>query len=77
VQALKDDPRSSQPIGWSYSSPNPAFEAIRGFFSFYPALVQCFVAGERVRPQPGGFYGGWVTNEIIGPFKGNAGTSHW
>ncbi|MET0502086.1 MAG: DUF427 domain-containing protein [Candidatus Binatia bacterium] len=75
--ALKDDPRASQPIGWSYPSPKPTFEAIRGFFSFYPARVECFVGGERVRPQPGGFYGGWITNEIIGPFKGDEGTAHW
>ena len=75
--ALKDHPQSSQAIGWSYPSPKPTFEGIRGFFSFYPAVVQCFVDGERVSPQPGGFYGGWVTGEIVGPFKGNAGTSHW
>jgi len=74
---LRDSLQFSQPIGWCYQNPNPDFEAIRGFFSFYPALVQCFVGGERVRPQPGGFYGGWVTDEIVGPFKGGVGTSHW
>ena len=75
--ALRDSSRFSLPIGWNYPKPNPAFEAIRGFFSFYPARVQCFVSGERVRPQTGGFYGGWVTHEIVGPFKGDAGSSHW
>jgi uncharacterized protein (DUF427 family) len=75
--ALKDATRSPQAIGWSYPNPNRAFEAIAGYFSFYPALVECFVDGERVRPQPGGFYGGWVTSEIVGPFKGDAGTEQW
>ena len=74
---LKIPQRSSQSIAWSYPNPNPPFEAIAGYFSFYPALVECFVDGERVRPQPGEFYGGWVTNEIVGPFKGEPGTQHW
>jgi uncharacterized protein (DUF427 family) len=64
-------------IGWSYDDPTPAFEAIRGWLSFYPGRVACSVAGERVRPQPGGFYGGWVTDEIVGPFKGEPGTGRW
>jgi uncharacterized protein (DUF427 family) len=75
--ALKIPQRSSQSIAWSYPNPNPAFEAIAGYFSFYPALVECFVDGERVRPQPGEFYGGWVTSEIVGPFKGEPGTQQW
>jgi hypothetical protein len=74
---LKDHPSSPQSVGWSYSNPNPPFEAIAGHFSFYPALVECFVDGERVRPQPGEFYGGWVTSEIVGPFKGEPGTGQW
>ena len=74
---LKAPPRSSQSMGWSSPSPNPPFEAIAGHFSFYPALVECFVDGERVRPQPGEFYGGWVTSEIVGPFKGEPGTGQW
>ena len=53
------------------------FEAIAGYFSFYPSLVECFVDGERVQPQPGEFYGGWVTGEIVGPYKGEPGTGHW
>ncbi len=74
---LKDRPSLPQSMGWSYPGPNPPFEAIADYFSFYPALVECFVDGERVRPQPGEFYGGWVTNEIIGPFKGDPGTLQW
>ena len=51
--------------------------AIRGYSSFYPAKVECYIGGERVQPQPGGFYGGWVTAEIVGPFKGEPGTAGW
>ena len=64
-------------VGWSYDDPYPEFEAIRGYLSFYPARVECFVGDHRVAPQPGGFYGGWVTPEIVGPFKGEPGTGGW
>jgi len=62
---------------WSYNNPNSRFEPIDGFYSFYPGLVDCFVDGEKVKPQPGGFYGGWVTSEIVGPMKGEPGTGGW
>jgi uncharacterized protein (DUF427 family) len=74
--ALASD-KSRQPVGWTYPEPTSAFAAIAGHFSFYPALLRCFVEGHRVRPQPGRFYGGWVTDEIVGPFKGEPGASHW
>ena len=64
-------------VGWSYQSPTAAFRTIKDYLSFYPAKLKCTVDGEIVRPQPGGFYGGWVTNEIVGPYKGEAGTSGW
>ena len=64
-------------VAWSYPDPTPAFSHIRGYVSFYPAVVKCFVAAERVRAQPGKFYGGWITDEIVGPFKGEPGTEHW
>jgi uncharacterized protein (DUF427 family) len=64
-------------IAWSYSSPNPPFAAIAGYLSFYPGRIECYVGGERVRAQPGGFYGGWLTDDIAGPVKGPPGTSHW
>ncbi len=66
-----------EPVAWTYDKPTPAFAAIRGWLSFYPARVACHVDGERVRPQPGGFYGGWLTSEIVGPVKGEPGTGHW
>ena len=65
------------PVGWSYPAPRAAFDELRGYFSFYPGRIECYVDGERVRPQPGGFYGGWLTGEIVGPVKGEPGTGHW
>ena len=64
-------------VAWSYEDPSAAFASLRGHLSFYPAHVACFVGGVRVRPQPGGFYGGWVTPEIVGPYKGEPGTAAW
>ena len=64
-------------VAWSYPAPRSAFAAIRDHVAFYPSRVECYVDGERVRPQPGRFYGGWITHEIVGPFKGEAGTGGW
>ena len=65
------------PVGWSYANPNPAFNALMDWISFYPSRVSCFVAGQKVRAQASEFYGGWITDEITGPFKGDPGTGHW
>jgi uncharacterized protein (DUF427 family) len=63
---------------WTYSNPTPSFEAIKDHVAFYAwAMERCLVDGEQVRPQPGNFYGGWITNDIVGPFKGEPGTSGW
>ena len=68
----------STDASWSYESPSPGYEAIRGHPAFYVRKVdECFVDGERVHAQPGEFYGGWVTSEIIGPFKGKLGSETW
>jgi uncharacterized protein (DUF427 family) len=64
-------------IGWSYPNPRPAFEPIRDWLCFYPGRVECTIDGEIVRPQEGGFYGGWVTDSIVGPWKGAPNTGHW
>ncbi|MFK7803403.1 MAG: DUF427 domain-containing protein [Anaerolineae bacterium] len=69
--ALPNNP--SEVIGWDYPDPFPEFKSIAGYLSFYPAKVSCTVNGEAVRPQPGGFYGGWITDEVVGPFKGEPG----
>ncbi len=63
--------------GWSYEQPTAAFRAITGFLSFYPAQLDCTIDGEPVRPQEGGFYGGWVTDDVVGPFKGGARSWGW
>ncbi len=62
---------------WSYEDPADPFGALRGHVAVYATQAECFVSGERVRPQDGGFYGGWVTDEIAGPWKGAAGTGGW
>ena len=64
-------------VGWSYDDPLPAFDAIRTCLSFYPGRIACYVDGVRVTAQGGGFYGGWVTPELVGPFKGDPGTGGW
>jgi uncharacterized protein (DUF427 family) len=62
---------------WSYPVPTAPFETIRDYIAFYPARLACWVGGIRVQPQPGGFYGGWITPEVVGPFKGEPGTEGW
>jgi uncharacterized protein (DUF427 family) len=63
---------------WSYTNPTPAFQSIRDFIAFYPAPMDgCYVDGERVVSQPGDFYGGWITSDLLGPFKGAPGTRGW
>jgi uncharacterized protein (DUF427 family) len=63
---------------WCYRNPTPAFSPIADHFAFYPApMDECRVDGVRARPQPGGFYGGWITPDIVGPFKGEPGTQGW
>jgi uncharacterized protein (DUF427 family) len=70
--------RRVERAAWAYPSPTPQFAGIKGYLAFYPQLMDaCFVDGERARPQPGGFYGGWVTKDIVGPFKGEPGTEFW
>ena len=68
---------TQQVIGWSYPDPLPGFEALAGWYSFYPGRVECTVGGAPVEPQPGKFYGGWVTPELVGPFKGEPGSEGW
>ena len=69
--------QSLNKAAWSYHNPSLRFNSIDGYYSFYPGRIPCFVDGERVKPQPGQFYGGWVTSEIVGPIKGEPGTGGW
>lgn len=67
-----------QNIGWYYPNPTPAFAAIKDHVAFYAHVVDaCYVDGELVVPQPGNFYGGWITKDIVGPFKGVPGSWGW
>jgi uncharacterized protein (DUF427 family) len=70
--------KTIQRVAWSYPDPTPAFDALRDDLAFYlPALDAAYVDDERAQPQPGGFYGGWITSELAGPFKGVPGSSGW
>lgn len=63
---------------WFYPNPSAGFHGIKNYVAFYPSRVDaCFVNGERVAAQPGDFYGGWITGELVGPFKGGPGTFGW
>lgn len=73
--ALPDDP--GVPVAWRYPRPRARFEMLKDFVSFYPGRVACYVDDERVEPQPGRFYGGWITADVVGPFKGEPGSGHW
>jgi len=76
--SLRQGERLAEDAAWSYPSPSPPFAPIRDHLAVYPGRVDaCFVDGERVTPQPGGFYGGWVTANLTGPFKGGPGTQGW
>ena len=70
--------RRSPSAAWRYPAPTPAFEALRDYVSFYPGRTDgCWIGDERVTPQPGGFYAGWITSRVVGPFKGADGTWGW
>jgi uncharacterized protein (DUF427 family) len=71
------DGRRVPAVGWSYEEPARGYQQLRGAVAFYPGKVdRALVDGEVVRPQPGDFYGGWITAEVVGPFKGGP-TSLW
>jgi uncharacterized protein (DUF427 family) len=70
--------RQAPNAAWYYPQPTPAFAAIQDYVAFYPSRMEaCYVDDELVIPQPGDFYGGWVTSDIVGPFKGEPGTWGW
>ncbi len=58
--------------------PSPRYDEIAGYWAFYAQLLdECWIDDERVDPNPGSFYGGWITANVTGPFKGGPGTSNW
>ena len=70
--------RTAQRAAWYYPSPAPGFEELTDHVAVYAGLTDgCFVDGVPVTPQPGGFYGGWITPELTGPFKGVPGSTGW
>lgn len=76
--SLAVDGRVIAEAAWSYSDPTPRYAAIRGCLSFYASdEVRCAVGDEPVLPQDGDFYGGWITGNLRGPFKGGPGTRFW
>ena len=76
--AIGGDGGRAERAAWIYRHPAPGFEAIRDAVAFFPGLMdECTVDGEVVTGQEGGFYGGWITSEIVGPFKGGPGTQGW
>lgn len=70
--------KQADQAAWFYPEPTEPFTSLRNYLSFYPQpMDECRVDGEVVQPQPGGFYGGWITSDIVGPFKGGMGTLSW
>jgi uncharacterized protein (DUF427 family) len=70
--------RVAERAGWSYPDPVEAYRELRDHLAFYAHLMDaCYVDGERAEPQPGGFYGGWITSDVVGPFKGEPGSGGW
>lgn len=76
--SIRAGDRVAQRCAWSYPHPTPAFDRLRDHLAVYAgAMEACFVGEEQVTPQPGGFYGGWVTSNLKGPFKGGPGSMGW
>ena len=75
---LAVDEQHSENAGWYYHEPTQAYLSIKDHVAFYPSRVgACHVDGERVKAQAGDFYGGWITPDITGPYKGGPGTTWW
>jgi uncharacterized protein (DUF427 family) len=72
------DGRREGRAAWYYPNPVPAYASLKGYVAFYPSRMDaCWVDGEKVEAQEGDFYGGWITRDIVGPFKGAPGTRGW
>ena len=76
--SLQGTGRVAEAAAWEYPQPRPGYEELRDHLAFYAGeMVTCYVGEERIDPQAGTFYGGWITSDIVGPFKGGAGTRGW
>jgi uncharacterized protein (DUF427 family) len=70
--------RTTEAVAWSYPKPSTGYERLRGHVAFYPGRVDAaWLDDELIQAQPGDFYGGWITSDLRGPFKGAPGTSGW
>lgn len=75
---VRVDKDYAENAGWSYRDPWEGYQVIKDYIAFNASKMDaCFVGEENVAPQPGEYYGGWITSEIVGPFKGEAGTERW
>lgn len=75
---VKVGDKTAVDVAWYYSNPTPNFSLMQNYVAFYAAAMDaCYVDGEKVTPQPGQFYGGWITSDIVGPFKGEIGSWGW
>ena len=76
--SIEANGKRAEKAAWFYSNPTNAFARIKNYIAFYPSKMDaCYVNDELVQAQEGDFYGGWITNEIVGPFKGANGTWGW
>lgn len=76
--SVSADGRTAEDAAWIYETPGPGYEDLAGHVAFYPAKMdECRLDGELVQPQPGEYYGGWITSDVVGPFKGEPGTRAW
>ncbi len=76
--SVEVDGTRAEKVGWYYPEPTAKFEPIKDYIAFYAGPMDaCYVGEEQAEPQPGGFYGGWVTSDVVGPFKGGPGTMGW
>jgi uncharacterized protein (DUF427 family) len=70
--------RRAESAAWTYRAPTADFASIADHIAVYPGKMDaCYVDEEHATPQPGGFYGGWITSDVVGPFKGEPGTMGW
>lgn len=76
--SLRVNKKRAERAAWYYPEPLQSYKEIKDYIAFYAGpLDGCFIDGEKVLPQPGEFYGGWITKEVVGPFKGEPGTEWW
>lgn len=76
--SLRVGDKNAVECAWAYPDPSPGYEALKDCLAFYAGRVgACYLDDERVTPQPGRFYGGWISSDLVGPFKGGPGTEGW